>query len=86
MKPIVQFLCLPDKSSLCPIHLRAAIVSFLHLRLGLPSGIFPLGVTTKTLFLFLVAHMLAARIAHLTFLYFATMLLPPGYRGTFGLP
>ena len=39
----------PDRSSPCPFHstsLRYILILSCHLRLGLPSGIFPLGINT----------------------------------------
>jgi len=66
----------PDGSNICPsIHLRSILIPFLHLQLRLSSALFPLGVTTKTLFLFVVASMRATRTAHLTFLYFTAIIL-----------
>jgi hypothetical protein len=38
----------PDESNLHPhtLHLRSILIVFFHLRLGLPSGFFPLGFAT----------------------------------------
>jgi hypothetical protein len=36
-----------------PISLRSILIPSAHLRLGLSSGLFPLGFTTKTLYMFL---------------------------------
>ena len=65
----------PDESNTYPpVHLKAILIPFLHLQ-RLSSAHFPLGVTTKTLFLFVVASMHATRTARLTFFYFTTIIL-----------
>jgi hypothetical protein len=39
-----------------PISLRSILILFTHLRLGLPSGLFPSGFPTNILYAFLLSH------------------------------
>jgi hypothetical protein len=48
-----------------PISPRSILIPSSHLRLGLPSGLFPLGFPTKTLYTFLSSPMHATCPAHL---------------------
>jgi hypothetical protein len=48
-----------------PISLRSILMSSTHLRLGLPSGLFPLGFPTKTLYTFTSSPTRATCPAHL---------------------
>jgi hypothetical protein len=59
----------PDRSSPSyPISLRSIIISSTHLRLGLPSGLFPFGFLTNILHAFLVSPIRATYPAHLILL------------------
>jgi hypothetical protein len=42
--------------TLCPIYLRRILILPSHLRLHLPSGLFPSGFVTKTLYTVLISH------------------------------
>jgi hypothetical protein len=54
----------PDESS--PYHpILFLLILFSHLRLSLPSGLFPSGFPTETLYAFCVSHMHATSPAHL---------------------
>jgi hypothetical protein len=57
----------PDQSN--PYHptlpLRSILILFIHLRLGLPSGLFPSGFRTSILYAFLVSLIHATCPAHL---------------------
>jgi hypothetical protein len=44
---------------------RSILILSIHLRLGLPSGLFPSGFTTNILYAFLLAHIRATCPAHL---------------------
>jgi hypothetical protein len=48
-----------------PISLRSILIPSFHLRLGLPSGLFPSGFPTKTCYIFLSSPMRATCPAHL---------------------
>jgi hypothetical protein len=48
-----------------PISLRSILIPSFHLRLGLPSGLFPSGFSTKTIYTFLSFAMRATTPAHL---------------------
>jgi len=67
----------PDYSSLCPqtnflkIHLN--VIS--HLRLGLPSGLFPSCFSTETLYVSLLSPMHATCPAHRSLLDFITPII-----------
>jgi hypothetical protein len=51
--------------SACALNTRYILILFSHLRLGLPSRIFPSGFPNKTLYTFLFASMRATYPAHL---------------------
>jgi hypothetical protein len=51
-----------------PANLRFIVVPLFHLRLGLPSGFFPSGFPTKTLYTFLYSSMRGTCPAHLILL------------------
>jgi hypothetical protein len=51
-----------------PICLKSTLIPFSHLRVGLPSGLFPSGFPTKTLYTFLSSSMRATCPSHLIYL------------------
>jgi len=57
--------CIQSTSS-NPASLRSVLILSYHLRLGLPSGLFPSGFTTKTLYAFLIFPIRATCPSHLT--------------------
>jgi len=68
----------PVKSSLRPhtLHpLRSILILSSHLHLDLPSGLFPLGFPSKTLYAFLISPMRATCPTHLTVLGFITLII-----------
>jgi hypothetical protein len=62
----------PESDRSTPYHpilsLRYILILYTHLRLGLPSGLFPSGFPTNILFAFLVFSIRATCPAHLIFL------------------
>jgi hypothetical protein len=55
-----------------PTYWRSILISSTHLRLGLPSGLFPSGFPTNTLYIPLSSPIRATCPAHLILLYFIT--------------
>jgi hypothetical protein len=55
----------PDQSSPHPISLRSILILSTHLRLGLPSGLFPSGFPTNMLYVFLFSPIHVTYPAHL---------------------
>jgi hypothetical protein len=59
----------PDQSNpYHPISLRSILILFTHLRLGLPSGLFPFGFRTNNLYTFIFSSIRATCPAHLILL------------------
>jgi hypothetical protein len=68
----------PDESSPHPplfISLRSILMLSPHIRLGLPSGIFPSGFPTKILHAILIYPIRATSPTHLTFLDLITLII-----------
>ena len=57
----------PEQSSPCPhpISWRSVLILYFHLYLGISSGLFPLGLPTKTLYAPLLFSIRAKSFAHL---------------------
>jgi hypothetical protein len=64
-----------------PISPRSILIPSSHLRLGLPSGLFPSGFHTKTLYTFISSPMRATYPAHLIFFLDMLSLLLLKYSG-----
>ena len=64
----IQFLVL------IPISLRSIVILSSHLRLGLPKGLFPLGLHVKILTAFLSSRILATQLVPLNLLDLITLL------------
>ncbi|PNF20029.1 hypothetical protein B7P43_G05941, partial [Cryptotermes secundus] len=58
-----------------PISLTSILILSTHLRLGLPSGLFPSGFPTNFLYAFLFATIRATRPAHLILLDFFILII-----------
>jgi len=58
-----------------PTSFRSSLILSSHLHLGLPSGLFPLGYPTKTLYTPLLSPILATCPAHLILLDFITQII-----------
>jgi hypothetical protein len=60
----------PDQSTPCPHHTvwKSVLILPFHLRLGLPSGLFPSGIPIKTLYTSLLCVLRATCSAHLILL------------------
>jgi hypothetical protein len=54
--PLLPILTLINPVHTTPCYLRSILILSSHLRLGLPSGLFPSGFPTKILYQFLFAH------------------------------
>jgi hypothetical protein len=56
-----------------PISLRSILILFSHQRLGLPNGLFPVGLSVKILKALLSSSILATWHAHLNLLHLLTL-------------
>jgi hypothetical protein len=66
----------PNESSLHPqrISLKSILIPSSHLRLGIPSGLFAMGFSTKNFYSFFSSPMRATCPAQLIFLYFICLM------------
>ena len=68
----------PEQNSLIPISLRSILILSFHLHLGLPEGLFPVGLPAKILKGLLHTSILATCPAHLNVLDLITLTILGG--------